>query len=113
MVAFVPSAGPIVDAGRIYLVDQKDNILALSTDGGKDLWTQSKLLHRNLTPPTLFNGYLVVGDSEGYLHWINTTDGHFVAQHKVDSSGFLSAPVVAGDKLLIQARGGKVYAFSR
>jgi outer membrane protein assembly factor BamB len=36
-----------------------------------------------------------------------------VAQQKVDSSGFLSAPIVAGDKLLIQARGGKVYAFTR
>ncbi len=77
------------------------------------LWTQSDLLHRNLTAPALYNGYLVAGDSEGYLHWINTTDGRFVAQQKVDSSGFLTEPVVAGGKLLIQARGGKVYAFTR
>lgn len=103
----------IVDAGRIYLVDQNDRVVAMSTDGGVSQWTQSDLLHRNLTAPTLYNGYLVVGDAEGYLHWINTTDGRFVAQQKVDSSGFLSAPVVAGDKLLIQARGGKVYAFTR
>jgi outer membrane protein assembly factor BamB len=55
----------------------------------------------------------VTGDAEGYLHWVNTTDGRFVAQQEVDSSGFLSAPMVAGDKLVIQARGGKVYAFTR
>ncbi|VXC96726.1 MULTISPECIES: outer membrane protein assembly factor BamB [unclassified Serratia (in: enterobacteria)] len=103
----------IVDAGRIYLADQNDRVVAMNTDGGASLWTQSDLLHRNLTAPALYNGYLVVGDAEGYLHWINTTDGRFVAQQKVDSSGFLSAPVVAGDKLLIQARGGKVYAFTR
>jgi outer membrane protein assembly factor BamB len=103
----------IVDAGRIYLIDQNDRVVALSTEGGVTVWTQSDLLHRNLTPPVMYNGFLVTGDSEGYLHWINTTDGRFVAQQEVDSSGFLSAPMVAGDKLVIQAKGGKVYAFTR
>ncbi|WP_147199182.1 outer membrane protein assembly factor BamB [Pantoea sp. CCBC3-3-1] len=103
----------IVDAGHIYLVDQDDRVVALNTDGGVTVWRQSDLLHRNLTSPVLYNGYLVVGDSEGYLHWINTTDGRFVAQQKVDSSGFQTEPVVASDKLLIQSKDGEVYAFTR
>ncbi|MDU6412453.1 MAG: outer membrane protein assembly factor BamB [Yersiniaceae bacterium] len=103
----------IVDAGRIFVVDQNDRVIALNTQGGVSLWRQSDLLHRNLTAPVLYNGYLVVGDSEGYLHWLNTDDGRFVAQQKVDSSGFLSAPIVASDKLLIQAKSGDVYAFTR
>ncbi len=103
----------IVDAGRIFVVDQNDRVMALNTQGGVSLWRQSELLHRNLTAPVLYNGYLVVGDSEGYLHWLNTDDGRFVAQQKVDSSGFLSAPVVASDKLLIQAKSGDVYAVTR
>ncbi|MEM6161853.1 outer membrane protein assembly factor BamB [Erwinia sp. P6884] len=103
----------VVDAGRIYLVDQDDRVIALSTEGGVTIWRQSDLLHRILTSPVLYNGYLVVGDSEGYLHWINTTDGRFVAQQEVDSSGFQTEPVVASDKLLIQAKGGEVYAFTR
>lgn len=103
----------IVDGGRIYLVDQDDRVIALSTEGGVSIWRQSDLLHRNLTSPVLYNGYIVVGDSEGYLHWINTDDGRFVAQHKVDSSGLQSEPVVASDKLLIQAKNGEVYAFTR
>ena len=103
----------IVDAGRIYLVDQSDRVLALSADGGVTLWTQYDLLHRNLTAPALFNGYLVVGDSEGYMHWIDTTNGLFVAQQEVDSSGFRTEPVVANDKLLIQAKDGTLYAITR
>ncbi|AXF75004.1 outer membrane protein assembly factor BamB [Erwinia tracheiphila] len=103
----------IVDGGRIYLVDQDDRVIAVSTEGGVTVWRQSDLLHRNLTSPALYNGYLVVGDSEGYLHWLNTTDGRFVAQQKVDSSGFQTEPVLASDKLLIQAKGGKVYAITR
>ena len=103
----------IVDGGRIYLVDQNDRVMALSTEGGVSIWRQSDLLHRNLTSPVLYNGYIVVGDSEGYLHWINTDDGRFVAQQKVDSSGLQSEPVVASDKLLVQANNGEVYAFTR
>ena len=47
----------IVDAGRIYLVDQDDRVIALNADGGVAIWRQSDLLHRNLTSPVLFNGY--------------------------------------------------------
>ncbi len=103
----------IVDGGRIYLVDQDDRLVALNTEGGVTVWRQSDLLHHNLTSPVLYNGYLVVGDGEGYLHWLNTDDGRFVAQQEVDSSGFQTEPVVASDKLLIQAKGGEVYAFTR
>lgn len=103
----------IINAGRIYLVDQNDRIIALRADSGITLWSQSELLHRNLTSPVMYNGYLIVGDAEGYLHWVNTDDGRFVVQQEVDNSGLLGEPVVASDKLMIQARSGKVYAFIR
>jgi outer membrane protein assembly factor BamB len=93
--------------------EQNDRLLALSTEGGVTLWTQSDLLHRLLTAPALYNGSLVVGDSEGYMHWIDPSNGRFVAQDKVDSSGFLTEPVVADGKLLIQAKDGTLYAITR
>ncbi|GKX51316.1 outer membrane protein assembly factor BamB [Budvicia aquatica] len=102
-----------IDSGKIYLVDQNDRVVALDINGGAILWTQSDLLHRGLTAPVIFNGYVVVGDAEGYLHWMDSASGYFVAQHKVDGDGFLSSPIVAGDRLVIQARGGYVYSFTR
>ena len=103
----------VIDGGRIYLVDQTDRVLALSVEGGVTLWTQTALQYRNLTSPVLYNGNLVVGDSEGYMHWMDTSDGRFVAQQKVDGSGFQTEPVVANDKLLIQAKDGTLYAITR
>lgn len=103
----------VVEGNHIYVIDQNDRVDALSTNGGVSIWRQSDLLHRNLTSPVLFNGYLVTADSEGYVHWINTEDGRFVAQQRLDKSGFQTDPVVAGDKLLIQAKNGEVYAVSR
>ncbi|MGJ0626763.1 outer membrane protein assembly factor BamB [Xenorhabdus bovienii] len=103
----------VVTDDHIFIVDQNDRILSLRKSDGVTLWTQSDLLHRNLTAPEMYNGYLVVGDAEGYLHWLNMADGKFVAQHKVDGSGLLSRPVVAGDKLMVQAKDGKVYLYTR
>lgn len=99
----------IINAGCIYLVDQDDRLVAIRSESGITAWTQSDLLHRKLTPPVIFKGYIVIGDAEGYLHWIKSSNGCYVAHNLVDSSGFLSAPLVADNKLIIQARGGRVH----
>ncbi|WP_225639655.1 outer membrane protein assembly factor BamB [Candidatus Profftia sp. (ex Adelges kitamiensis)] len=101
----------IVEKKHIYIVDQNDQIFALSINGGLSLWQQSNLLHRNLTAPVLYHDYLIVGDCAGYVHWIDIKNGLFVSQQKVDSSGLLSISVVNSDELIIQARSGKFYAF--
>lgn len=103
----------VVTDSNIFIVDQDDHILSLRKSDGVTLWSQNDLLHRNLTAPEMYNGYLVVGDAEGYLHWLNMADGKFVAQNKVDSSGLLSRPVVASDKLMLQAKDGTVYLYTR
>lgn len=103
----------IVANDIIYLVDQNDRVLAIRKSDGVTVWAQDALLHRNLTAPAIYDGYLVVGDGEGYLHWLDTQDGQFVAQNKVDSSGLRSRPVIAGDKLLIQAKDGTIYLIER
>ncbi|MFP3013430.1 MAG: outer membrane protein assembly factor BamB [Arsenophonus sp. NC-QC1-MAG3] len=97
----------------IYLVDQNDRVLAVHKNDGIISWTQDALLHRNLTAPIIYDGYLVVGDGEGYLHWLDTKDGHFVAQNKIDSLGLRSHPIIASDKLLIQAKNGTIYLIER
>lgn len=101
-----------LDNGTIYLVDQDDRVIAVSVNGGVVIWKQSDLLHRNLTAPLLYNNYLVVGDSEGYLHWLDRDSGRFVAQIKVSGSGLLSAAQTINNHLVIQARNGTVYTFT-
>lgn len=103
----------IVHNGRILIVDKEDHVTAYLIDAGSFYWSQKELENRQLTAPVLYQGYLVVGDSEGYLHWIDTLDGSFVSQMFVDKSGFLSTPVIADDFLVIQAKDGTVYAISR
>lgn len=97
----------------VSTVDQNDNVLALNVEGGVTLWTQTQLLHRNLTAPVLYNGSLVVGDSEGYLHWMDTDNGRFVAQQKWTAPASRLSRSWRIIKIPIRAKDGTLYAISR
>lgn len=102
-----------VDSNRLFVVDQDDNIQAISKNGGEVLWKQSDFLHRQLTDPVIYQNYIVVGDFEGYLYWLNINNGELTAKTQVSSSGLLSKPLVVDNKLIIQAKNGDIYAFTK
>ncbi|ENU1228244.1 MULTISPECIES: outer membrane protein assembly factor BamB [Providencia] len=103
----------VMSGENLYLVDQNDRVLSVRKSDGVTLWTQEDLLNRGLSAPEMYNGYLVVGDKEGYLHWLDMNTGGFVAQNKLNSSGIHSRPVVASDKLMVQTKNGTVYLLTR
>lgn len=102
-----------VNSDRLFVVDQDDNIQALSKNGGAELWKQSDFLHRQLTDPVIYQNYIVIGDFEGYLYWLNIENGELTAKTKVNSSGLISKPLVADNKLIVQAKDGDIYAFTK
>jgi outer membrane protein assembly factor BamB len=75
--------GLAVDENAVYLVDDEDAVWAVSRHNGATLWKQDALLQRSLTAPLLDNNRLVVGDVEGYLHWLDVRDGSFVARARL------------------------------
>ncbi|WP_428772263.1 outer membrane protein assembly factor BamB [Vibrio sp.] len=98
----------VTDGRRLYLVTDKDHLVAVDARSGTELWTNEQLEHRLLTAPAIVKGYLVVGDSEGYLHWLSRSSGEFVAQQKVDDSGFAVPPLALPDGYLTITRSGLV-----
>lgn len=102
-----------VDTDKLFVVDQNDNVLCVSKEGGTVLWTQPDLLHRQLTDPVIYQNYIVVGDYQGYLYFLNMENGEVVAKTEVSSSGLISKPLVADDKLIVQAKNGDIYAFTK
>ncbi|MWN32026.1 MULTISPECIES: outer membrane protein assembly factor BamB [unclassified Gilliamella] len=102
-----------VDTNRLFVIDQNDNVQAITKNGGAVLWTQSDLSHRQLTDPALYQNYIVFGDFEGYLYWLNTENGELVAKTQVSSSGLISKPLVVDNKVIVQAKNGDIYAFTK
>ena len=103
----------VVDSQQLFVVDQNDNVRAVSKNGGAILWTQAGLLHRQLTDPVIYENYIVVGDFEGYLYWLDKDNGEIVAKTQVSSSGLISKPLVVDNKIVVQAKNGDIYAFTK
>ena len=55
---------------------------------------------------------MAVADSEGYLHLLSQTDGHFVARAKVDGSGVNAPMVTDGERLYVLANDGSITAYA-
>jgi outer membrane protein assembly factor BamB len=104
-------AGLAVGRQRVYITDDESRVWALDRQSGASFWKQDKLKWRGLTAPALSGGAVVVGDSAGYLHWLSTDDGHIVARARAGESGFASAPVAVGDRLLVFGEDGALTAF--
>lgn len=85
---FSSYSGLYVDAYRVYITDAMGQAWALNRYNGSTLWRQDKLLRRKLTAPEAQDNYIVVGDYDGYLHWLNREDGKLIARKKVNGSDF-------------------------
>ncbi len=107
------SASDMFTDGRtLYLLTDRDHVVAVDARSGTKLWENEQLENRLLTTPKLISGSVVVGDSEGYLHWLDRHSGRFVAQQLINDSGFAVAPVVLNDGFVVQTRDGKVAKYS-
>ena len=96
----------------LFVVDDHSRIYAVDKRNGLELWSNNLLSGRQLTSPTVYKDYLVVGDFDGYLHFIDLSDGKIVGRILIDNDGLYSRPVVADGKLYVQGRSGKVAAIS-
>jgi len=102
-----------VDVNRINLTlsDKEGNVWLLDRRNGAESWKNDQLFHRGLTRPAIYGSFVVVGDADGYLHWINISDGQFAAQIKVGGKGFSGPPLVVGNTLYVMTKKGKLKAF--
>jgi outer membrane protein assembly factor BamB len=89
---------------HLYISDSEGTVWALDLETGQVAWEQRQLHARDLSGVALFQGYVVVGDYQGYLHALSTRDGHFVARTRAAYSGIRVTPEVFADQLYCLSR---------
>lgn len=103
-------AGIGADSNVLYVTDEDSAIWALDRRSGSSYWKADKLRARKLTAPVAFGEYIVVGDLEGYVHFLDRKSGAFAARIRVGSSPIVAAPIVAGDTVFISSSAGELTA---
>jgi outer membrane protein assembly factor BamB len=102
--------GLVLGSDALFVATTEGQIVKLDRSTGAELWKQDLLLRRQLSAPTLLGDYLLVADYKGVVHWLNASDGRFVAR---SSAGYRVSmpPVAAGDLALVTNDKGVVSAF--
>jgi outer membrane protein assembly factor BamB len=100
------------DFDTVYVTSDFDAIVALSRAAGTQLWRQEALRLRDVTAPTRYANTLVVGDYQGYVHWLSPDDGRFLAREKGAGERISGAPLVVGENVFVQGDDGTLAAFT-
>lgn len=97
---------------RLVVVNRTGSVSALHKQTGSILWQQEALARRNLSPAAIQGNYAVVGDFEGWLHWLDLDDGQLAARARAAGRDAIKGtPVVADGVLVVQTVGGDLSAF--
>ncbi|MDR9469096.1 outer membrane protein assembly factor BamB [Marinospirillum sp.] len=103
---------PLIDQGRVFIVDEASRIHALDLASGSSLWKQEALFGRELTEAVMLSGQLVVADYQGYLHLLDPDTGEVTGRQAFDLDGIRSTPVVHQDRLLVHSIRGRLGLFT-
>jgi outer membrane protein assembly factor BamB len=103
-------AGVGVDWNNVYVTDSDSVVVGMTRRSGTPAWRQEDLKFRTLTSPVPYGRSVVVGDFEGYLHWLDAETGAFVARTRSGES-IVSPPVVVGETLLVLSEDGRLSAY--
>ena len=106
-------AGMDADHRGAYVTDDKNAIVALDKSNGGSLWKHDKLFGRGVSAPLAFGRFVIVGDFEGYVHFLSREDGSFAARIATDGSAIGAPPMALdGNTILVQTRNGGVFAIN-
>jgi len=105
------TAGVAVSSTVAIVVDEDDELHAFDKENGQLLWQQDALKHRRLSAPQVITENLaVVGDLQGFLHIVSTSDGRLIGRTRVGRRSIAHELPLHDNTLLVQSADGTVAA---
>lgn len=103
-------SGLSYDWRYLYISDSKSHVWQLDQGNGASLWKQDELSYRTLTTPVAYDIYVVMGDYDGYIHWLGSSDGRQLGRKKIADSAIDAKPVAVNDIVYVYAKDGTLVA---
>ena len=102
---------PALDDTQLYVATSDGSVVALRRRDGAVVWQQDGLKRRGLSAPGTVGNAVIVGDFDGYLHWLDRDTGKFVAREHAGGDRISMPPVTDGDRSYVIDDGGRVVAY--
>ncbi|HVC01967.1 MAG TPA: outer membrane protein assembly factor BamB [Steroidobacteraceae bacterium] len=103
--------GLAADAKNVYVSEANGTVVALRAQDGAEIWHNDTLKWRDLSAPALTQAAVVVGDFQGYLHWLDKRTGVIIARTRDSKFRISSPPIAIGNTVVVMSDGGEITAF--
>lgn len=100
-----------VSGDKVAVSDRNGSVFGIDKASGGGMWQQGALARRDLTSAAVQGDYAVVGDYDGYLHWLKLDDGALAARTRAGRKALRGTPVVADGILVVQNVDGELSAY--
>jgi outer membrane protein assembly factor BamB len=104
-------AGVAGDDARVISTDRSGRVQAWALNDGTPLWVQDALRFRGVGTPVVLGLSLVVGDAQGFVHWLSKDDGRVLNRLPTDGSAIAAPPVLVDGILIAMTTQGGVFAW--
>ncbi len=98
------------DRRGLYVSDSEGLVWGIDVRSGAAAWSQDSLKYRKLSDVAVLGNFVVVGDFDGYLHWMDRTNGELIARTRVGSDPITKGMQVVDEVLYVQGDGGDLAA---
>ena len=106
-------AGMAADDNAVFVSEADGTVMALSRFTGREIWKKENLLYRNPTAPVIMDDSIVIGDLEGYLHWLDKTSGEIQERINIGKSKISSAPLVLNNSIYVLTDSGDLVSVEK
>lgn len=100
-----------VTSSYVVVSDPAGTVWGLDRYSGNANWSNPSLARRSLSGVSIHGDYAVVGDFDGYVHWLKLDNGEVAARSRAGGKAIRAKPVVADGVLIVQNVDGDLTAF--
>ncbi len=106
-------AGMAADDNAVFVSEADGTVMALSRFTGREIWKKENLLYRNPTAPVIMDDSIVIGDLEGYLHWLDKASGEIQERINIGKSKISSTPLVLNNSIYVLTDSGDLVSVEK
>jgi outer membrane protein assembly factor BamB len=109
-----PGSGVVGVSGDdrfVFGVEADSTLVAWRRLDGERAWTAEQLRYRQLSTPVVIGQSVVVGDGNGWLHFLSRENGAPLTRVSTDGSPIMVAPALVGNTLVVVTRNGGIFGF--
>ena len=103
--------GFVLQDDIMYATGADGAIVAMRRSDGSLVWENTALRLRGVSGPAIDGTALVVGDFEGYLHWLNLSDGTIIARKSTGGERITNSPQAVDGRIYVQDDSGQLNVY--